>query len=87
MKITVGGREISLNNDDVKIARSLVNTFLSTTKSKAAKAKRPSLHFTVIIMMYKKSLDLLHEMSPESLQILMDILTQEISEDDVDNYK
>lgn len=83
MKITIGEREVSLKDDEVVIARRLVNGFLSTIKSKAAKAKQPSLYFTVVIMMYKKSLDLLYETSPEALQILMDLLTQDVDPEEV----
>ena len=83
MKITIGEREVSLKDDEVVIARRLVNGFLSTIKSKAEKAKQPSLYFTVVIMMYKKSLDLLYETSPEALQILMDLLTQDVDPEEV----
>lgn len=87
MKITVGEKEILLKDEEVVIARNLVNTFLSTVKSKSAQMKRPSLYFTAIIMMYKKSLDLLYETSPESLQILMDLLNQETDKETLNALK
>ena len=75
MKVIIGGKEIALKNKEVIIARKSLNLFIDTVRRGSAKMNCPSLYFTYLIIMYKKSQELLEALSPDSLQIIMDLLT------------
>jgi len=67
--------EIPIKQKDVILARNAVNTFLETTKVGADRANSSSLYFTTLLMMYKKSTELLYELGVDNLKIVMDMLT------------
>ena len=75
MKIVIGDKEISLKNKEVVLARKTINLFIDTIRNGSVKMNCPSLYFTYLIIMYKKSHELLDAMTPDALQIIMDLLT------------
>ena len=75
MKVIIGGKEIALKNKEVIIARKSLNLFIETIRNGAVNMKCLSLYFTYLIIMYKKSQELLEAISPDNLQIIMDLLT------------
>ena len=79
MKILLDAVEIPLKQTDVVLARNAVNAFLETTKAGADKVNSSSLYFTTLLMMYKKSSELLCELGVDNLKIVMDMLNREDS--------
>ena len=74
MKLIVSDTEIPLDPKDVLIARSAVNAFIETTRTGADRAGSNSLYFTTLLMMYKKSNEMLMELGIDNLRYLMDLL-------------
>lgn len=74
MKLFLDDREIPIRQRDVVIARNAVNVFLETTKAGAQKAHSSSLYFTTLLMMYKKSTELLYELGVDNLGVVMKLL-------------
>jgi hypothetical protein len=73
MKINVGGKEIALRDSEVVIARKAVNNFLECIRAGSNKLNLPSMYFTMLVVMYKKSYEILDALTPEALQIFMDV--------------
>jgi len=71
MKITIGDTEIPIKNNDMKLARAAVNEFVEVAKRGAIKSQSPSLYYTTLIMMYKKSATLLDALGPENLKHIL----------------
>lgn len=80
MKLMLGTVEIPIKQTDVVISRNAVNAFLETTKAGADKANSSSLYFTTLLMMYKKSTELLYELGVDNLKIVMDMINGPDSE-------
>lgn len=74
MKLILGDMEIPLDSKDVTIARSAVNAFIETAKMGSGRSGSASLYFTTLLMMYKKSTELLTELGIENLSYVMELL-------------
>lgn len=74
MKLMLDTVEIPIRQTDVVLARNAVNAFLETTKAGAERAGSSSLYFTTLLMMYKKSTELLYELGVDNLKIVMDMI-------------
>lgn len=78
MKITIHDQDYNLSQTDVKLARAAVNEFVNVAKAGATKTQSTALYLTTILMMYKKSLDLINEMGPETVaRILKEVNGEE----------
>ena len=77
MKLLLQDVEIPINRKDVLLARSAVNTFLETTRAGSEIAHSSSLYFTTLLMMYKKSTELLHELGVDNLRAIMEMVNGE----------
>ena len=71
MKLIIGGKEISLVDRDVKLAKKLVTKFLKTAKEKAEGNNAPTFYFTLLTVMYLMSHDYISAVSPETLALLL----------------
>lgn len=74
MKLIIGDTEIPLSQKDVIISRSAVNTFIETVHTGAERTGSSSLYFTTLLMMYKKSAELLSELGVDNLKYVMELL-------------
>lgn len=75
MTTMIGNKEVELRSDDVLIAKKAISSFLKSMQAGAYEAKRPSLYFTTLVLTYKKSLELLYALTPDTLQTIMSELT------------
>jgi hypothetical protein len=73
MIVRVQGKNIRLNNKDVTIAKCLVNNYIACMKVGTAKANKPEMFFTMLIVLHNKAAELLTAFGPEALSMLMDI--------------
>lgn len=74
MKLLIQNVEIPIEQKDVVISRNAVNAFLETVRAGAGAAHSSSLYFTTLLMMYKKSTELLNELGLENLKAVMELL-------------
>lgn len=72
MTITVDGKELPLTEANVTIARASVNTFLETVRKSSQAGNNEALFFTVLLMMYKKSGELLNEVGVDNLRYALE---------------
>lgn|GEM_PF-2993120 len=74
MKVSIGDKEFSIKETDMKLARAAVNEFIEVAKRGSEATCSTSLYLTTILMMYKKSATLINELGVENLErILTDI--------------
>lgn len=76
MNIEIGDKKYTLDKNDVVIARNSVNSFLDVVRRGSIKTQNDALYLTVLIMMYKKSAELLNEFGEENLRYVLDMRTQ-----------
>lgn len=76
MNIEIGDKKYTLDKNDVVIARNSVNSFLDVVRRSSIKTQNDALYLTVLIMMYKKSAELLNEFGEENLRYVLDMRTQ-----------
>lgn len=76
MNIEIGDKKYTLDKSDAVIARNSVNSFLDVVRRSSIKTQNDALYLTVLIMMYKKSAELLNEFGEENLQYVLDMLSQ-----------
>lgn len=76
MNIEIGDKKYTLDKNDVVIARNSVNSFLDVVRRSSIKTQNDALYLTVLIMMYKKSAELLNEFGEENLKYVLDVRTQ-----------
>lgn len=73
MNIEIGDKKYTLDKSDAVIARNSVNSFLDVVRRSSIKTQNDALYLTVLIMMYKKSAELLNEFGEENLQYVLDM--------------
>lgn len=76
MNIEIGDKKYTLDKSDAVIARNSVNSFLDVVRRSSIKTQNDALYLTVLIMMYKKSTELLNEFGEENLQYVLDMRSQ-----------
>ncbi len=76
MNIEIGDKKYTLDKSDAVIARNSVNSFLDVVRRSSIKTQNDALYLTVLIMMYKKSAELLNEFGEENLQYVLDMRSQ-----------
>lgn len=84
MNIEIGDKKYTLGKNDVVIARNSVNSFLDVVRRSSIKTQNDALYLTVLIMMYKKSAELLNEFGEENLQYVLDMRMQKEGKTDAD---
>lgn len=84
MNIEIGDKKYTLDKNDVVIARNSVNSFLDVVRRSSIKTQNDALYLTVLIMMYKKSAELLNEFGEENLQYVLDMRMQKEGKTDAD---
>lgn len=67
MVVIVDGKRINLSNSNVVVARNSVNSFLSVVRKGCDLNENEALYLTTLIMMYKKSTELLNELGVDKL--------------------
>ena len=83
IKIIIANREIAFNNKEVIVARKTINAFLDIIRKNSVKMNCPSMYFTYLVMMYKKSQEMLEAITPEALQVIMDLLDNNTNDNTV----
>ena len=71
MNITLDGKAVRLTDSNAIIARNSVNSFVEVVKRGAEHSDNEALYLTTLIMMYKKSTELLSEYGAENIQYVM----------------
>jgi len=74
LKLLIQGVEIPLEQKDIILARSAVNSFVESVRIGTGRSSSTSLYLTTLIMMYKKSTELLNELGLDNLQYVMTLL-------------
>lgn len=78
MVVIVDGKRIDLPDSDVIIARNSVNSFLSVVRKGCDLSENEALYLTTLVMMYKKSTELLNELGVDKLcNILEEVSKQQ----------
>lgn len=80
MKLIIGGKEIALDDKEVILTRKAVNAFFDSMRAGAAKINTPTVYLTAVIVAYVKTKGILESITPEALQMLMDLAIQRESE-------
>lgn len=80
MRIEINGVEIPVARANIILARNAVNTFVEVSKNGAEKSGNISLYLTTLIMMYKKSEELLNELGVDNLQYILQTYGQDAGE-------
>lgn len=71
MKITVKGRELHLDNREVKSAKRVVTRFMEGVNRTSKSQQQPTYYFTVLLMMHILSQDAIDHMDINSLAKVM----------------
>lgn len=71
MKLTIKGKELKLNNQEVKSAKKLVAGFMDKVRTSCRAEREPTYYFVVLLMMHIMSQDAIDNIDPESLEIIM----------------
>lgn len=71
MTVTIYGREIRLDPNEVALSKKAVNHFMEEVNRIADEKKRSSIFFTTLIMMQAMSQSALEEMDLDNLEFLM----------------
>lgn len=74
MKYKVNGRELLLNNAEVKSAKRVVASFLKNIDKLAAERHQPTYYFTALLVMHLMSQEALDNMDPDNLARIMNTL-------------
>ena len=72
MKVTINDIEIPIVDSNAVIARDSVNTFLEVIRKSSIASNNDALFITTLIMMFKKSSELLDELGERNIQYIMD---------------
>lgn len=72
MKVKIDDLECQLDEHNVVIARNSVNSFLDVVRRGALLKHNEALYLTTLIMMYKKSTELLDEFGAENVMYVLD---------------
>lgn len=72
MKLIIDEKEIEIPRSEMVIARNAVNSFIAVTKKGSNASQNPVLYLTTLLLMYKKSSELLNELGIENLQYIME---------------
>lgn len=70
MTLFIGGKELDIPRNELRLARKAVDGFVDVVQ-KSAKDK-PALYLVTLLMMYKKSTELLNEFGIENIQYVME---------------
>lgn len=82
MKVYIDGKEINVPRKEMVIARNALNSFLKVTQTGSRAGKNnPALYLTTLLMMYKKSSELLAEMGIENMAYVFDHFGSEAKAD------
>ena len=71
MKVTINDIEIPIVDTNAVIARDSVNTFLEVIRKSSIASNNDALFITTLIMMFKKSSELLDELGERNIQYIM----------------
>ena len=72
MKLIIDDKEIEIPRSELVIARNAVNSFVAVTQKGSNASQNPVLYLTTLLLMYKKSTELLNELGIENLQYIME---------------
>lgn len=72
MKLLIDDKEIEIPHSELVIARNAVNSFVAVAKKGSNASQNPVLYLTTLILMYKKSTELLNELGIENLKYIME---------------
>lgn len=71
MKVLLGDKEIRLVNEDVKMSKKLIREFLNAVQGKAEEKGFNTFYYTLIVVMYIMSNDLIDSLSPDVLAMIL----------------
>lgn len=71
MKVTINDIEIPIVDTNAVIARDSVNTFLEVIRKSSIASNNDALFITTLIMMFKKSSELLDELGERNIQYIL----------------
>lgn len=72
MKILIDDLDCSIDETNAVIARNSVNSFLDVIRRGSIQKHNEALYLTTLIMMYKKSSELLNELGVENIKYILD---------------
>lgn len=72
MKIEIDGTTLTIDDKDAVIARNIVNSFVDVVRRSAHSTKNDALYLTILIMMYRKSTELLDEFGADNLKFVLE---------------
>lgn len=76
MKVKIHGKEIALRDEDVDIAKKVLNRFVGVVKNGAIDNNMPTLYLTVIAVMRVKSEEMLNSIDPSMMHEIISILNK-----------
>lgn len=81
MRINVKGKELVLNNDDVKICRKHVGQVIQDVKDVCEENRAPAFFFTFLIIMHVLSAEMLNSMDAEVIESVVNRYNSQIRKD------
>lgn len=72
MQIRVNNETIHLDTQEVRFCREQVARIIKSVKEASRRRRRASYYFTFLIVMHVMSQNLLNEIDPKDLQMIMD---------------
>ena len=71
MKVILGNKEIKLVEADVKTSKKLIRDFLGQVKAQAEENELNTFYYTMLVVMYVMSNDLIDSLTPEVLATIL----------------
>ena len=75
MEITVNGNRIKLDDNDVRMAQKLTNSFVESIKHNAVAHNRVSMYLTTMVVLHVTSGDILKSLDADVMQALAGKIT------------
>lgn len=71
MTLFLDGKPIDIPRSELVLARNAVNSFVHVAQKGTKASQNPTLYLVTLLMMYKKSTELLNEFGVENIQYVM----------------
>lgn len=76
MRVTIKGKEIQLDNREVKSAKKITLEFIERVKAESEKSGQPTYYFTMLLIMHLLSQDLIDELGEKQLALIVNSLNE-----------